>query len=231
MTEPTQQPDNEQTTDSAEERTTFQVVGGTAAGVVGRLFQLPADMTIGALRTAVRAGEYIFAGERSFIPSTSAQLDLMQETGSFIRDTREIAGLTREEVSEALNLDDKSLLAAVENGTAALSFELLLRLSALLARHDPVPFIMRTTRAYNPAIWKIFDDWGVGRVTLQFERERQFINILRRHDGARKLSDDGYAHVLAFTQSAFDMAMHFVAEQEGVDDRTLSDEELAQTAV
>ena len=75
------------------------------------------------------------------------------------------------------------------------------------------------TRTYNPTIWRILDDWGVGRLSLQIERERQFINIFRRHDAARKLSDEGFAHVLAFTRSAFDMALHFVAEQEGVEDK------------
>lgn len=227
MSESTENPqENEQSQTESADRPIFRVVGASPTGVIGRLFQLPADMTVGAFRTAVRAGEYIFAGERSFIPGVGAQLDLMKETGAFIRDSREVAGLTLDELSEAMNLDDKSLLEGVENGTAALSFELLLRMAALIARHDPVPFVMRTTRAYNPGIWRILNNWGVGRVSLQYERERQFVSILRRHDAARKLSDEGFAKVLDYTRSAFDMAIHFVAELEGVEDRELTDEEL-----
>ena len=150
----------------------------------------------------------------------------MKETGAFIQDSRKVAGLTLDELSEAMNLDDKSLLEAVENGTAALSFELVLRMAALVARHDPVPFVMHATRAYNPGIWKILENWGIGRVSLQYERERQFVSILRRHDAARKMSDEGFDKVLDYTRSAFDMAIHFVAELEGIEDHELSDEEL-----
>ena len=70
-----QNPEANETKSEEAARPTFRVVGGSAASVVGRLFQLPADMTIGAFRTAARAGEYIFAGERSFIPSAGTQLE------------------------------------------------------------------------------------------------------------------------------------------------------------
>ncbi len=145
------------------------------------------------------------------------QLKVMVAAGQSLKDLREVAGLTIHELSEAINLKDKSLLEAVENGTATLSFELILRLAALLARNDPVPFILRYTRTYNPEVWKILNDWGLGRLPLQYERERKFINIYRRHDAARKLSDDGYEKVLAFTQNAFEMALHFIAEAENVE--------------
>ena len=117
-------------------------------------------------------------------------------------------------MSEALNLKDKSLLEAIENGTSTLSFELILRLAALIARNDPIPFIMRTTRNYNPEVWQLLNDWGIGRLPLQFEREREFINIFRRHDDARTLSDEGFRKVLEFTRHSFEMSMHFVEEQE-----------------
>ncbi|MFN2278711.1 MAG: helix-turn-helix domain-containing protein, partial [Candidatus Promineifilaceae bacterium] len=134
-------------------------------------------------------------------------------------DMREVAGLTLMELSEALDLEDKTLLEAVENGTATLSFELILRLAALVARHDPLPFVMRMTRTYNPGVWRILEDWGVGRMTLQFEREREFVNILRPHDGARKLSDDGFAKVLEVTKSAFELALFYALAEEGIQDR------------
>ena len=138
----------------------------------------------------------------------------MLAAGQSLKDIREVAGLTLTEMSEALNLRDKSVLEAIENGTASLSFELILRLAALIARNDPIPFIMRTTRNYNPEVWKVLNDWGVGRLPLQFEREREFINIFRRHDDARNLSDEGFRRVLEFTRQSFEMSLHFVEEQE-----------------
>jgi transcriptional regulator with XRE-family HTH domain len=138
----------------------------------------------------------------------------MLVAGNSLRDIREVAGLTLSEMSEALNLKDKSVLEAIENGTSTLSFELILRLAALIARNDPIPFILRTTRNYNPEVWRILDDWGVGRLPLQFERERQFINIFRRHDDARTLSDEGFEKVLEFTRQSFEMSLHFIQQQE-----------------
>ncbi len=143
---------------------------------------------------------------------------LARQAGAYLRELRELAGLTLREVSEAIELKDQSLLRAVENGTATLSFELILRLAALLARHDPVPFVLRFTRSYDPEIWEILQDWGLGRLSLQYEREREFINVYRRHDAARKLSDEGFSKVLDLTRAAFDMSLHFVAEQEEIED-------------
>ena len=146
--------------------------------------------------------------------SSPERLKMMQEAGASLRDLREVAGLTRRDVSKAINLSDESFLTAVENGTATLSFELILRLAALLARHDPIPFIIKFIRTYNPGVWGVLEDWGLEKFPLQFERERQFINIYRSHDGARKLSDEGFLRVLEFTRSAFEMALHFVAEED-----------------
>jgi hypothetical protein len=54
----------------------------------------------------------------------------------------------------------------------------------------------------------------VARLPLQFEREREFINIFRRHDDARTLSDEGFQKVLEFTRQSFEMSLHFIEEQE-----------------
>ena len=156
---------------------------------------------------------------------TPERRNLMREAGASLRDLREVAGLTVRELSDALDLEDSSLIEAVESGTATLSFELILRLSSLLARHDPVPFIVRYTRTYNPTVWRMLEGWGVGRLPLQFERERQFINIYRRHDAARDLSDEDFTKVLQFTQSAFEMALHFVAQETMDDEEDESDED------
>jgi len=146
--------------------------------------------------------------------SSPERVKMIEEAGAYVRDLREVAGLTRKDVSRTIQLADESFLAAVENGAATLSFELILRLAALLARHDPIPFIIKLTRTYNPEVWEILEKWGLGRLPVQLERERQFINIYRGHDRARKLSDDDFQRVLAFTRSAFEMALDF-AHQDG----------------
>ena len=158
------------------------------------------------------------------------QIKLMMAAGQSLKDLREVAGLTVHELSDAINLKDKSLLEAAENGTATLSFELILRLASLLARNDPVPFIIKFTRTYNPELWQILNDWGLGRIPLQYERERKFINIYRRHDAARALSDEGFEKVLAFTNNAFEMALHFIAESENIQVEAVTDNEFKEAA-
>lgn len=173
-----------------------------------------ASLAAKAFKLAVKAGQSSFTAGRTLLMSSSVDSGLMRESGAYLRDVRELAGLTQAELAEALHLSDQSLLAAVEKGTATLSFELILRLAALLARHDPVPFIIRFTRTYDPEIWGILERWGIGNIPVHFERERQFINIYRGHDSARKLSDSGFEKVLQFTRAAFEAALHFAAEQQ-----------------
>lgn len=174
-----------------------------------------ASLATSALRLAAKATDASWQAGKALLLTTSPEhAKTMQDTGAFLRDLRELAGLTRSELSAAVDLSDQSLLEAVENGTATLSFELILRLAAVLARHDPVPFIIRFTRTYNPEIWGLLEKWGIGRIPVHLERERQFINIYRSHDTARKLSDEGFAHVLHFTRAAFEMALHFVSQQQ-----------------
>ena len=166
-----------------------------------------------AFRIAKRTTDTSYKVGKALIQSQD-QLKLMVAAGESLKDLREVAGLTVNELNEALQLKDKSLIEAVENGTATLSFELILRLSSLLARNDPIPFILKYSRTYSPETWRLLHDWGAGRLPLQYQREREFINILRSKDSARELSDEGFAHVLAYTREAFNMALHFVEEQE-----------------
>jgi transcriptional regulator with XRE-family HTH domain len=161
-----------------------------------------------ALRGMVDAGG---AGVSALLPGAPG---MRRETGHYLRELRELAGMTVDELTAAADLRDESLLAMVEAGTATLSFELILRLAAILARRDPVPFVTRMVRTYNPVLWKLMEDWGVGRIPLQFEREREFVNILRSHDAARELPDEEFAHVLKFTRSAFELALHQVRKRD-----------------
>lgn len=169
------------------------------------------------LPAALVRGLGALAGRAFWLSPEAARMRV--EAGRYLRELREVAGLTLDDLAEAVELSDRSLLAAVENGTATLSFELILRLSALLARNDPLPFIARMARSYNPMLWKALEDWGIGRIPLQLERERRFVNVFRGHDVARRLSDEGFERVLDFTRAAFETALHFAAEREGVKPR------------
>jgi transcriptional regulator with XRE-family HTH domain len=182
-------------------------IGAVGPGLAAMLRAWMAEQVghaaVGALRVVVDAGG---AGLASVVPGAAR---MRRETGGYVREVRELAGLTRAELARALELRDVSLLEAVESGTATLSFELILRLAAILARHDPVPFISKLARTYNPMLWDLLRDWGVGRLPLQLEREREFVNVLRSRDDARALSDEDFAAVLSFVDAAFEMALRF----------------------
>lgn len=175
------------------------------------LMKVAFGITSTAVKLASKATEVQSKVEKA-LTGASERSKLMKETGEYIRDLREVAGMTVKDLSDALKLPDQSLLSAVEKGTSTLTFELILRLAALLARHDPIPFIIRLTRTYNPEIWSVLEDWGIGKIPVHFERERQFINIYRSQDIARKLSDQAFRKVIEFTQAAFTMAIHFASQ-------------------
>lgn len=139
---------------------------------------------------------------------------LAREAGNYVRELRELAGLTIADLSRALELRDSSYLEAVEAGTQTLSFDLVLRLAAIVARNDPLPAILKLTRTSNPAVAKFLEDWGAGRLPLQIEREREFVNLLRGNDEARDLSDESFQQVLQFTKAALDSAVSLAAEFE-----------------
>ena len=84
---------------------------------------------------------------------------------------------------------------------------MILRLASLLARNDPFAFVMNLTRFYNPGLWRLMEQLGIGKLALNVGREREFINIFRANDSARQLKDDEFKIVLAFTQKAFDASV------------------------
>ena len=135
----------------------------------------------------------------------------LEKTGNVLRGMREAAGLSIDEVGHAIDLKDPALLELVENGKVALPFEIILRLASVLGRNDPISFVMRFTRSYNPDMWKTLEGLGIGRFAVQAGREREFANIYRASDAARRLSDEEFGAVLAFTRAAFDLAMTFSA--------------------
>jgi transcriptional regulator with XRE-family HTH domain len=137
------------------------------------------------------------------------QRGALQKAGTVLRGMREAAGLSLKEVGEAVNLKDPSLLELVENGKVALPFEVILRLASILGRNDPISFVMRFTRSYNPEVWHTLENLGIGRFAVQAGREREFANIYRGSDAARRLSDEDFSAVLSFVKAAFEIALAF----------------------
>jgi len=123
----------------------------------------------------------------------------IKKAGAMLRQAREAAGITTQELSRA----------RAEVGKAALPFEVILRLAGVLGRHDPVTFIMKLARSYYPQLWQALDDLGIGRLAVQAGRERELANVYRANDAARRLSDAEFAAVLGFVKSGFDMAVSF----------------------
>lgn len=133
----------------------------------------------------------------------------LAKAGQALRTLREGAGLSVQELGRAVDLNDPALIDLVENGKIALPFEIVLRLAAVLGRNDPLSFVMRFTRSYNPEVWHTLENLGIGRFAVQAGREREFANIYRASDAARRLDDADFAAVLAFTRAAFEMAIAF----------------------
>jgi transcriptional regulator with XRE-family HTH domain len=152
-------------------------------------------------------------GAAKMILPKPGQRQTLEKTGAVLRRMRRAAGLSIGEVGEAINLKDPALLDLVENGKVALPFEIILRLASVLGRNDPISFVMRFTRSYNPDAWKTLESLGIGRLALQAGREREFANLYRASDAARRLSDEQFAEVLKFAKAAFEMALAFAAEK------------------
>ncbi len=133
----------------------------------------------------------------------------IEKAGSMLRQAREAAGITTQELGRAIDLTDPDLLEQAEVGKAALPFEVILRLAGVLGRHDPVTFVMKLARSYNPGLWRALDDLGIGRLAVQAGCERELANLYRANDAARRLSDADFTAVLGFVKTGFDMAVSF----------------------
>jgi transcriptional regulator with XRE-family HTH domain len=135
------------------------------------------------------------------------RLEAMAEAGHFLRDARETAGMSIKDLSESLGLADKSVLEEIESGKTIMPLEVMLRSASLLARHDPIPFLIKFMRTYNPALEKTLEQWGVLALPKQYERERRFINLYRQHDSLRGLSDDEYERFIHYMQGSISLVL------------------------
>ena len=142
------------------------------------------------------------------------RLEAMAEAGRFLRDARETAGLSIEELAERLELSDDTVLSSVEAGRSILPLELVLRTASLLARHDPVPFLIKFLRSYNPGLEAKLEQWGVMALPRNFERERRFVNLYRQHDFLRDLSDEEYKRFIEYMDASTNLVVE-VMQREG----------------
>ena len=159
--------------------------------------------------------------------STPEQLERMGIAGRSLKDLRQVTGVTLDELAGAIDLKNPDILKAIEDGSAALPFEILLRLASFYARNNPLPFILKYARTYNPRISNMLEKIGIDKLVIEAEREMQIVQIYRKRDAARQLSDEGFERVRLFTDKAFDMALHFAASGEDI----LMDDEIADEPV
>jgi len=141
------------------------------------------------------------------------RLEAMAEAGHFLRDARETAGLSLKDLADSLGVSDNSVLEDVESGESIMPLELMLRSAALLARHDPIPFLIKFMRTYNPALEKRLEQWGVLTIPKHFERERRFVNIYRQHDVLRNLSDEEHDRFIEYMNSSTEMVLNVMLKE------------------
>lgn len=141
------------------------------------------------------------------------RLEAMAEAGHFLRDARETAGMSIKELAESLGMSDKELLEDVESGETIMPLETMLRSASLLARHDPIPFLIKFMRTYNPALEKTLEQWGVLTLPKHYERERRFVNLYRQHDILRTFSDEEYGRFIHYMESSSNLVLDVMAKE------------------
>lgn len=141
------------------------------------------------------------------------RLEAMADAGHFLRDARETAGMSVKELSESLGLSDREVLEGIESGQSIMPLELMLRSASLLARHDPIPFLIKFMRTYNPALEKALEQWGVLVLPKQYERERRFVNLVRQHDKLRALSDEEYERFINYMDSSCNLVLDVMVKE------------------
>ncbi|MEP1472239.1 MAG: helix-turn-helix transcriptional regulator [Halieaceae bacterium] len=141
------------------------------------------------------------------------RLEAMAEAGRFLRDAREMAGISLKDLADSLGMADKAMLEDVESGESILPLETMLRATALLARHDPIPFLLKFMRTYNPQLEKTLEQWGVMALPKHFERERRFVNIYRQHDFLRALTDEEHDRFIDYMQSSTNLVIEVMEKE------------------
>ena len=149
-------------------------------------------------------------------PLEPSRLQAMADAGLFLKDARELADMSITDLATAIGLKDKDLLYEVERGETTLSFDLIFRLASLLARHDPIPFIIKFLRTYSPAVDSAMEKLGVGVIPRHIERARRFSNIYRSHDKLRQFSDQEFDRFCSYMASSTDFIMEVMETEKGI---------------
>jgi transcriptional regulator with XRE-family HTH domain len=185
---------------------TLQQAGGAAVRSLARQLHSWTGTLLGGVGTAADMSLALAAASVQR-PGPKAAV---AKAAALVRDAREAAGLTLDDLGAALDLKDPTFMALVESGKVGLPFEMILRMATILGRNDPITFILQLTRSYNPRVWKSLEALGIGKLLVQAGREREFANIYRSNTAARQLSDKDFAAALAFSAAAFDSALVFL---------------------
>jgi transcriptional regulator with XRE-family HTH domain len=157
------------------------------------------------------------------------RLEAMAEAGHFLRDARETAGLSLRELTDALGVKDDNLLEDIESGERVMPLELVLRSASLIARHDPIPYLIRFMRTYNPALGATLEQWGIMALPLQYERERRWVNLYRQHDVLRGLSDEEYERLINYVDSATNLVLDVMHKEKAANAGAATDTQPAAT--
>jgi hypothetical protein len=105
-----------------------------------------------------------------------------------------------------------------------------LRSASLIARHDPIPYLIQFMRTYNPSLGATLEQWGIMALPLQYERERRWINLYRQHDVLRGLSDDEYERLINYVDSATNLVLDVMQKEKAANAGSASPTTTAVTA-
>ena len=141
------------------------------------------------------------------------RLEAMADAGRFLKDARETAGLSLKDLTESLGISDDDVLENVESGETILPLEIMLRCASLLARNDPIPFLIKFMRTYNPSLGQTLEQWGILALPKNYERERRFVNLYRQHDVLRSFSDEEYARFNEYMENSVALVLDVMAKE------------------
>ena len=200
--------------------------GSISSSILSSLMKLTGQVAGGTLdlarNTATMTAMFGENWLRSALLNTMEpeRLEAMAEAGHFLRDARETAGLSLKDLADNLGLSDNSVLEDVESGQSIMPLELMLRSASLLARHDPIPFLIKFMRTYNPALESRLEQWGVLALPKHYERERRFVNIYRQHDELRGLNDAEHARFIEYMKSSTELVLNVMLKEKAANAKT-----------
>ncbi|MGD9660071.1 MAG: hypothetical protein AB7U63_02230 [Porticoccaceae bacterium] len=164
-------------------------------GIASQTFARAAEQSGNLLEKLLRAPEY---------------MEQAGKAGRYLKDMRQVAGLTLEDLAKAVDIDNLDMLRAIEEGRSPVTLDILFRLASFYSRNDPLTFMMDFSKEYAPWLWQLLRFTGIERLVITLERELKFINIYRSKDGIRDLSNENFDRLIGFTDNAVAMAMEFI---------------------